>query len=301
MSGAKELKEHIESIRDTEKITHAMYLIASNEYRHAKEAWDQTRPYFTALEEEIRRVFRIRSRIESPYFDPPDEKKVAHPVRGYLIVTADKGLAGAYTQNVLKQAETLIAETGDGTRFVIGECGRQYYAARKIPFETGFVYSAQKPTLFRARQIGEELLERYRSGDLTELYAVYSDLKGGAGVRVRTERILPFSRAGFLPDDAEDEGSFEFLPSVEAVLEQTVPSYLCGIVYGILTDSYGSELNARMLAMNAADRNAKELLNQLSVQYNHVRQGTITRQTTEISAGSRAQKRKNAETEAGTE
>lgn len=107
MSGTKEIKDRIESVRDTQKITNAMYLIASTKLRKARAELDRTRPYFDALRSEIKRIFRTVEGVESRYFYPGDD----HPLRGtyaYLVITADKGLAGMYNQNVLREAQRLL-------------------------------------------------------------------------------------------------------------------------------------------------------------------------------------------------
>ena len=299
MPNAKELKEHIESIRDTQKITNAMYLIASNKLRRAKTDLDRTRPYFTALREEIKRIFRISSDAENQYFYPVDETQLITGTYGYLIITSEKGLAGGYNQNVFKETERLLEahpEKAGARLFVLGECGKQYYRSRNISIEEDFPYSSQSPTLHTARHICERLLEKYRSGELAKIYVVYTDMQKGFG-NVRSARLLPFHRAQFSSEDDLSGSHFEFLPSVSDVLDHIVPSYLSGFVYSALVDSFCSELNARMLAMDAAGRSAKELLNTLTVQYNHVRQGVITQEITEISAGSRGQKKKAASAE----
>ena len=134
MSGTKEIKDRIESVRDTQKITNAMYLIASTKLRKARAELDRTRPYFDALRSEIKRVFRTVEGVESRYFYPGDD----HPLRGtyaYLVITADKGLAGMYNQNVLREAQRLLNEHADAKLFVVGEYGRQYFAHHQIPVE----------------------------------------------------------------------------------------------------------------------------------------------------------------------
>ena len=150
MASTKEIKDRIESVRDTQKITNAMYLIASTKLRKARAELDRTRPYFDALRSEIKRVFRTVEGVESRYFYPGDD----HPLRGtyaYLVITADKGLAGMYNQNVLREAQRLLNEHADAKLFVVGEYGRQYFAHHQIPVERSFLYTAQNPTMQRAR------------------------------------------------------------------------------------------------------------------------------------------------------
>ncbi|HIZ24637.1 MAG TPA: ATP synthase F1 subunit gamma [Candidatus Gallimonas intestinigallinarum] len=293
MPGMKELKGRMASVRNTQKITNAMYLIASAKMRKAREELSRTRPYFTALQAEIKRIFRTDERVENRYFYPPQgEKKLEGPV-GCLVVTADKGLAGAYNQNIIKATNELSKEHGgDVEFFVVGEYGRQYCLRHEIAIRRSFLYTAQNPTLHRAREIANVLLEAYDSGSLKKIFIIYTDLGKGMDAEVRVTRLLPFHRAQFSSAGAaqEDHTPFEFLPSVGEVLNNIIPSYLTGFIYSALVDSFCCEQNARMTAMDAANRNAQKILDELQMRCNHVRQGAITQEITEISAGAQAQR-----------
>lgn len=295
MATIKEIKNHINSVKDTRKITNAMYLIASTKLRKAKSELDHTRPYFNALQEEIKRVFRIAEDIENQYFYPITGEHELEGSYGYLVITADKGLAGAYNQNVIKEAEKLMKEHKNPKLFVVGEYGRHYFASHKIPVEKSFLYTAQNPTMHRAREIADILLDLFHKGELSKIFVIYTDMQGAINSEIRSTRLLPFHRAQFIiPDSTEKEvkNPFEFFPSIEKVLDNIVPSYVAGFIYSALIDSFCSEQNARMNAMDAANRNAQELLEELSIQYNHIRQSAITQEITEISSGAKAMRRK---------
>ena len=293
MAGTKEIKGRIQSVRETGKITNAMYLIASTKMRKAREELANTRPYFEALRGEIKRVFRTANGVESRYFYPTDVTTPREGTYGCLVVTADKGLAGAYNQNVVKETQKLLSEHPDTKLFVVGEYGRHIFAQRGIPVEQSFLYTAQNPTLERAREICDVLLDGYESGELTEIFVIYTDLENRLTAQARSTRLLPFHRTSFAAPAKERAVTrpFEFYPSVGAVLNNMIPSYVSGFIYSALLDSFCSEQNARMTAMDAANRNAEELLSQLSLEYNRVRQSAITQEITEISAGAKAQRR----------
>ena len=175
MPTTKEIKNRIRSVEDTEKITNAMYLIASKKMRKAKQDLDRTRPYLEAISTEIKRIFRTKSDVENRYFYPPKgEPKLDGPC-GFLVITADKGLAGAYNLNVIKKARQMMKEHDhEGNKlFVVGEYGRQYFLSRKIPVEQSFLYTAQNPTLDRAREIASILLDLYDRKKLDKIYLVY--------------------------------------------------------------------------------------------------------------------------------
>jgi len=295
MATIKEIKNHIKSVQDTKKITNAMYLIASTKLRKAKADLDHTRPFFTALQEEIKRIFRTSRKIESKYYYPTSGEHDLPGSYGYLVITADKGLAGAYNQNVIKKAMELMREHENPKLFVVGEYGRHFFTAHNIPIEQSFLYTAQNPTVSRARVISSILLDLFNRGELSKIFVVYTDMHGAIDSEACSTRLLPFHRADFIESHYEEEeinNLFEFQPTMETVLNNVVPSYVTGFIYSALIDSFCSEQNARMNAMDSANRNAQKLLDELSLQYNHIRQGAITQEITEVAAGAKSMKRK---------
>ena len=253
MATTHEIKARIKSIKDTQKITNAMYLIASMKMRKAKRELDQTRPFFDMVSTEIKRVFRT-------------------------------------TEDALKLAEEARRRHPDVKFYVVGEYGRHYFIRRGIPVEHNFRYTAQNPSMTRAREICAVLLDAYDSGEIEKIYILYTDLKNGMNMEARTVRVLPFHRSSFHTTTQEKKVSvpFEFVPSVEEVLDALIPSYVSGYIYSALVDSFCSEQNARMNAMSAANDNARSMIEELESQYNRVRQSAITQEITEVTAGSRA-------------
>lgn len=304
MATTKEIKNRIKSVKDTQKITNAMYLISSTKMTKAKKELDNTRPYFEMLKKQIITMIQMTESADNYYFQdrsvageeplPPgsEEKETV----AYLVITADKGLAGAYNQNVIKEAMRLIKGTPSYKLFVVGEYGRRYFEARGMSIDQSFLYTAQNPTLERAREITQVLTGLYSKGQITKVYIVYTDFRNGLmGGDVVSSELLPFDREDFQisAEEAEQlkESFVEYMPSVSAVLNNVIPSYLSGYIYSALVDSFCSEQSARMSAMDAANQNAEELLDRLNLEYNHVRQGAITQEITEVSAGSRGQKK----------
>ena len=298
MAGTKEIKTHIESVQETKKITSAMYLIASTKLRKARQELDNTRPYFEALRREIKRIFRTvgGEAVDSPYFYPMEGEPPLDKPNACLVITADKGLAGAYNQNAIKEALKLLDTHPDTKLYVVGEYGRRFFASHSIPIEHSFLYTAQNPTMARAREISALLLDRFDRGELKKIFVVYTDMESALSFQARSTRLLPFHRTYFA-DTAMTEQPvtepFEFLPDVPSVLDNMMPSYVSGFIYSALIDSFCCEQNARMTAMDSANRNAEGLLGELSLQYNRVRQAAITQSITEVSAGARAQRQKS--------
>ena len=298
MAGTKEIKDHISSVQETKKITSAMYLIASTKLRKARQELDNTRPYFEALRREIKRIFRTVGGevVDSPYFYPMEGEPPLDKPNACLVITADKGLAGAYNQNAIKEALKLLETHPDTKLYVVGEYGRRFFVARGIPIEHSFLYTAQNPTMARAREISALLLDGFENDRLDKIYVVYTDMGNGMDFQAKCTRVLPFHRTHFA-DSALVEPPvttpFEFLPSVQAVLDSMMPSYVSGFIYSALIDSFCCEQQARMTAMDSANQNAEKLLGELSLEFNRVRQSAITQEITEVSAGARAQRKKH--------
>ena len=290
MASAKELKDRIKAVQETKKITGAMYLISSTKLRRAKADLAQTRPYFDSLRDEIGRILRVDGSYRSRYFFDAGGALPRGGVCGVLVITADKGLAGAYNLNVIRAAEELCREKPDAQLFIVGEVGRRYFLSHGYP--TTFFPGANSPSMETARAITTALLEQYDSGALNELTVIYTDMKSSIAAAALTHRLLPLERRQFDTQSRADEPTLEFVPSADAVVQGVMRSYLSGFLYSALLDSFCSEQNARVTAMDAANTNAQELLGDLSLQLNRTRQSAITQEITEISAGAQAQRNK---------
>ena len=196
MPDVKELKNRIEGITEMRKITNAMYLIASVKLRQAKEELERTRPFFDVVRHEMPRVFRADEAEKSAYFFPAyGGKRDDETTVGFLVITADKGLAGAYSRDVIKEAlaRARACTEADSTKlFVVGEYGRQYLRNRSIPFAEEFDFPARNPSYHRAREISVELLKRYDSGEIDELRVLYTDYENGMTTKIKEACILPF-------------------------------------------------------------------------------------------------------------
>ncbi len=288
MASAKELKNRIRAVQETKKITNAMYLISSTKLRRARADLTQTQPYFEALRAEMGRVLRTDPGFQSRYYAGADDEPPAGGVEGLVVVTADKGLAGAYNLNVIRAAEDFLRECPDALLFVIGEYGKRYFAQHR----PGSVYlrGAQSPTTDDARTLCTALLDRYDAGELNGLSIVYTDMKNSLSSEVLTHRLLPLERRP--SDPGRKEPQYEFFPSADVVVSGVIRSYVSGFLYAALLDSFCAEQNARVTAMESANSNAQDLLGELSLQLNRTRQGAITQEITEISAGAQGQKHK---------
>ena len=217
---------------------------------------------------------------------------------GILVITGDKGLAGSYNQMVIKDAEELMEKSEDYKLYVVGDYGWRYFRTHGADVCEDFVHSMNEPSLAMARDITRELLDEFDDGVFDRLYVCYTEFSGGMSAgNAMHDRLIPFDKDDFVPEGNETDVNastvFEYEPDVQTVLERIMQSYLVGYVYSALVNSYSSEQSARMMAMDAANDNASELLAELKLEYNHVRQNAITQEITEISSGARSLRSKN--------
>ena len=266
MANTREIQSRMKSIQDTMKITNAMYMISSTKLRKAKKNLEETEPYFYTLQTMVSRIVRHLPEIDNKYFDERKDKPAGEKTTGLVVVTADKGLAGAYNHNVLKMAEEQMQKAG------------------------------QNPTLHRARIITETILEQFEEEQLDEVYIIYTNMVNSVTTEPQMLRLLPIVKERFITKDGQDLSMYQdplvMTPSPKAVLDNIVPDFVMGYVYGALVESFCSEQNARMMAMEAANKNASAMIHDLSIQYNRVRQAMITQEITEVIAGAKAQKKK---------
>ncbi|MCI7099486.1 MAG: ATP synthase F1 subunit gamma [Lachnospiraceae bacterium] len=293
MESAKEIKDRMKSIQDTMKITSAMYMISSSKLKKAKKSLQDTEPYFYTLQSTMSRILRHLPEMHSPYF--AQEEEPGNRTKAYIVVTADKGMAGAYNHNVIKLAHEQLKKEENTRLYVLGELGRHYFEQQKIPIDRQFHYTVQNPSLNRARKIAENILEDYLNHEVDEVYIIYTKMINSMKTEAQLEQLLPLKRTDFnsmkLPINIPME-ELALKPSPEAVMNRIVPEYLVGFVYGALVESYSCEQNSRLMAMEAATDSASKILHELDVRYNRARQAAITQEITEVIGGARAQKKK---------
>ena len=294
MASAKEIQDRMRSIKDTLKITNAMYMISSSKLKKSKKMLADTEPYFYTLQSEMSRILRHLPGMNSIYFktnaEIPERKRKA----GYIVITADKGLAGSYNHNILKLAEEELEKRDDYKLFVLGELGRHYFEQKGINIDKQFHFVVQDPSLSRARRIAEDLLKLYHENQLDELYIIYTTMVNAMQEEAQVAQLLPLKKTDFkipVPIDIPLE-RLALKPSAEEVMDHIVPNYVVGFVYGALVEAFSCEQNARMMAMEGATNSAKQMLKELDIEYNRARQAAITQEITEVIAGAKSQKKK---------
>lgn len=338
MASAKEIQNRIKSIQDTMKITRAMYMMSSMKLRKTKQKLEDTEPYFYGLQEQISNILLHFPEMEHLYFD--NRSKDRHESgkhKAYIVITGDKGMAGAYNHNVIKEAQHLCDKSQAYRLYVVGELGRQYFKGQKYPIEEDFQFTATRPSVHRARVITEYIVDLYRREKLDEVYIIYTRMINSMMENVEVERLLPLKSHHFIEQEMLDaarkkQGNFKhhdhdennninelhkfhhaedhednysnsssdylIYPSPNKVLKRVVYNYVTGFIYGALVEASASEENARMMAMQSATNNAQEMLRELSIEYNRVRQAAITQEITEVIGGAKALKKKKMKKQA---
>lgn len=295
MANMKEIQERMKSIRDTMKITNAMYMISSSKLKKARKSLEDTEPYFYTLQSTMARILRHIPEMEDVYFESPAREKKQEDIRaGFIVVTADKGMAGAYNHNVIRLAEEEMAKYNDPRLMVIGEQGRHYFEQKSKDIYKEFRHTVQSPTLHRARTIRNEILSHYLNHELDKIFIVFTRQVNAMKTEADIMQLLPLKKADYkmpIPPGIT-VSELQLRPSPKEVMDKIVPNYIVGFIYGALVEAYCSEQSSRMAAMESATSSAKDMLHELDILYNRVRQAAITQEITEVIGGVRAQKKK---------
>lgn len=289
MPSSKLLKERIESIQDTMKITNAMYLISSSKLRKARQNYQNVLPYFTRMRDTISRVVpHLPDEPVHPFFHVREKED---PIRAYVVLTADKGMAGAYNQNLLKFLKEQCGSDPNARFYVIGQTGYRALLHKDPRLVEEFHYGATAPTLQRARDITVDAIDDFKSGKLDEIYLIYTKIQNALTSEPVMERLLPLDREHLKPAPkglGDPRGEVEMFPDAKTVFEQTAPIYMHGMIFGAMTESFCAEQSARMTAMDSATKSANDMIHELQLEYNRTRQGSITQEITEIIGGAAA-------------
>ena len=294
MSNLREIRGRINSVRNTMKITNAMYLLASSKVKKARRSVDETAPFFRAVQTTMEEILTNAGQVSSScgYFR---QTKGENKRRLFIIITSDKGLAGAYNHNITRLAEEKIALPGNDSLMFIGYSGRNYFMRQQkerpeLTMEDEYTAPAVEPVMWRAVDYARHIAKRFREQETDEVWLIYTRLVNALSSEPECIRLLPLEASSFVKAEGGRRGMV-YLPSPEDVFTKSVPNYLTGILYGAMVEAYAAEQNSRMQAMDSATGNAKEMLQDLSLLYNRVRQAAITQEITEVIGGAQARER----------
>lgn len=283
--GLKDIRRRIRSVQSTEKITSAMKLVAASKMRRAEDRAKNARPYSDALTDVLRAV-AAESGGQSARLPLLARREVKRT--GILVIAGDRGLCGPYNSAVLRAMEQVRAQgAGDPLVIAMGRRARDYCERRRIPLLASFAPVGDEPTDVQAREAAQTAAKAFIEGQVDEVYLVATRYMGAFSSRAEAERLLPLSE----PEaDAGASGRhpYEFEPDPEAVLSRLLPAYLNSLVYRALLESKAAEWGARMMAMDSATRNAKELARNYTRTLNRLRQAAITNEIAELVGGAEA-------------
>jgi F-type H+-transporting ATPase subunit gamma len=288
MAGGQEriLRRRIKSVQSTKKITRAMELIAATRVVQAQDRTRKARPYAEQITNVILDLAGAGASSTHPLLAEPTGDKAA-----FVVVTSDRGLAGAYNSSVIRAAEREIqaarTEGLDYSLFLIGKKAQTYFRFRGFRIDHSFLGMTDRPTYENAREVGRAVREAFEAGELARVDLVYTRFLSAGSQRVVVRRFLPLE----LEEAEEPRGlraDFEFEPSPDGILDELVPRYVEARLYSALLDASASEHAARQRAMKAATDNAEELITTLTRAMNRARKDAITTEIMEIVGGAEA-------------
>lgn len=290
MASLREIRKRIRSVKSTQKITGAMKLVAASKLRRAQDSITAARPYANELGSLLH---RLATRADTHGETAAHPLLELRPLKRVLLVviTSDRGLAGAFNANILRRAERFLRE--QGPRFdhleiaTVGRKARDYFKKRKVATVRDFSGVFTDLRYERASEIAEGLCKEYVARDLDGVFLLYNEFKSAMTQRVVVQDLLPIVHEE-LP--VGDDIDYLYEPDQAEVLERLVPRYVATIVWRSLLESWASEQGARMTAMDSATKNAKELVARYTLLYNRTRQASITRELMEIVSGAEALK-----------
>lgn len=278
-SSMKDIKLRIHSVQNTMQITKAMELVASSKLRRAQEQMAKSRPHYEALYETLGDIAAADSELSSPYIGERDIAKTC-----WIVIAGDRGLAGGYNSNVLRMAAEKMAGC-DSVVVPIGKKAVEFFRRRGVPFVTAAYAEAADVSVSDCFTLARTLCDLYRAGEFGEIHIVFTSFVSVLVQNPSTLQLLPLSKETEPVSCSSPRQVITYEPDSETVYNAIVPEYLGGVVYGALCESVASELGARRTAMDAATKNAGEMIDDLNLKYNRARQGAITQEITEIVAG----------------
>ena len=286
MPSTIDLRRRIRSVKNTQQITKAMKMVAAARLRRAQDRMFAARPYAAALREVLASVAARIEGATHPLLQPRDEHKVL-----LLVVTADRGLCGAFNTNVIKAASNAVKERGwESVELLpIGRKGNDFFRRRTIPIRRQATGIFQALSLDTAREIAESISKDFVEGEVDAVYVVYNEFKSIIAQTVRLERLLPIERPA---PTAQQAAQIDYLyePGPEQILNDLLPKHIEFQLYRILLESAAAEQGARMTAMESATKNASDMISHLTLTYNRIRQASITKEIIEIVSGAAAAK-----------
>ncbi len=280
----RDIKRRIRGISNTKQITKAMELVSSAKLKRARQRIEKSRPYYNTVLENIQDILATTGNMKHPLLDNREVKSSL-----YIIIAADRGLAGGYNAGIIRLAERKIKEDNvDAKIIAVGTKAREYFKRRSYNVVGEFVGITEEPNFSHARKIGNLALDLYKDKTVDEINIVYTRFLGTISQQPAILKLLP--SAEVREGEKKVKTITEFEPSTEDVLSYLIPKYIQSSIFGALIESSCSEQAARRVAMESATDNAEEMIDELQISYNRARQAAITMEISEIVSGAEALK-----------
>jgi len=290
MANLKEVRNRIASVSSTQQITKAMKMVSAAKLKRATNAIIQLRPYADKLKEMLANLSASLEDGSSPFLEERAPKRVL-----IVVVSSNRGLAGAFNTNVIKTANNLIAEkysdqlkAGNVSIIGIGKKGQEFYQRRKYNVIGNNNELFSDLTFLNVSKVTEAIMDGFLKGEFDRVEVVYNRFKNAAVQFLTVEQLLPVPKAEKQQNASTSQVDYILEPSQEAIVEQLIPKNIKIQLYKAVLDSHASEHGARMTAMDSASKNASELIDSLTLNMNRVRQAAITREIIEVVSGAQA-------------
>lgn len=286
MASMRDIKRRQVSVTSTQQITKAMKLVATVKLQKAKARAERNKPYFNELYKTICSILSKTENITHPFLQEHESKRKA-----IIVITSNKGLAGGYNSNVVKEVTGSGYPVEDVDIYAVGRKGVEALSRKGYKIVTDMSEAINEPLYKDAVDITKQVLAAYSEGEVGEIYMAYTYFKNTVSQEPRLVKLLPLD-INELPSPESVDGSDKVLmnyePEAEEALDALVPKYISNLLYGAFVEALASENGARMQAMDSATTNAENMIAELSLSYNRARQSSITQELTEIIAGSEA-------------
>lgn len=282
MASIRDIKRRRDSISSTEQITKAMKLISTVKLQKSRAKAEASKPYYDMMYDTINSMLSKSGTIEHKYLKAGDSKRKA-----VIVITANRGLAGGYNNNIAKlvlQDERLEPELTD--IYAIGRKGKEALGRKGYNIIQDYSVVINEPLYRDASDITMELLDAFGQNQIGEIYLVYTSFKNTVTHIPTIKKLLPVEMTG--GSETADLALMNYEPNEDEVLDSIIPKYMSSLIYGALLEAVASENGARMTAMDSATNNAEDMIEELGLIYNRARQGSITQELTEIIAGANA-------------
>jgi F-type H+-transporting ATPase subunit gamma len=285
MATLRDIRRRIRSVESTQKITRAMKLVAAAKLRRAQERIMAARPYAQKMDE---LMHNLVARVEAERH--PLLARRAGGRKRLVIVSADKGLCGAFNSNIFRASLAFLREAGaaDVTLVVVGKKARDFYRRRQWTVKSEMLGFFDRLAYAHAQELAGQLMAAYLGDEVDEVHLLYNEFRSVAVQRVKREQLLPIEAGAPAEATAGATTDYIYEPSADAILAALLPRHVTTQVFRALMESVAGEYGARMTAMDAATKNAKEMIDVLTIQYNKARQERITKELLDIVGGAEA-------------